>query len=130
MLIFDGDCGFCSTGARLAERLLPGDVRTVPWQRVPDLAAYGLTAEEAAASLQWVGSSGSLAGGHEAVAQLLIDAGGGLWGLLGRALLLPLVRDLAKAVYEVVARNRNRLPGGTPACRVPLPKADEGAAGR
>jgi len=40
------------------------------------------------------------------------------------------ITDLARAVYEIVARNRDRLPGGTPACRVPQPgAADEGTAG-
>jgi predicted DCC family thiol-disulfide oxidoreductase YuxK len=29
------------------------------------------------------------------------------------------VRPLADAVYRVVARYRHRLPGGTPACRMP-----------
>jgi len=121
MLIFDGDCGFCSTCVRVAQRLLPGHVRAVPWQRVPDLAAYGLTAEEAAASLQWIDSSGSLASGHEAVAQLLINAGGA-WAVLGRILLLPLVRDAAAGVYRLVARHRHQFPGGTPACQLPEPE--------
>ena len=120
MLIFDGDCAFCSTCVRIAQRFLPGTVRAVPWQRVPDLAAYGLTAEEAASSLQWVDSSGSLASGHEAVAHLLIDAGGP-WAVLGRTLLLPLVRDAAAGVYRFVARHRHQLPGGTPACQLPEP---------
>jgi predicted DCC family thiol-disulfide oxidoreductase YuxK len=121
MLIFDGDCGFCSTCIRVAQRLLPGHVPAVPWQRVPDLAAYGLTAEEAAASLQWIDSSGSLASGHEAVAQLLINAGGP-WAVLGRILLLPLVRDAAAGVYRFVARHRHQFPGGTPACQLPEPE--------
>ena len=54
VLIFDGDCGFCSTCVRIAQRILPADVKAVPWQRVPDLGAYGLTPDEAAASVQWV----------------------------------------------------------------------------
>ncbi|MGH9170291.1 MAG: hypothetical protein ACRD0Z_05400, partial [Acidimicrobiales bacterium] len=38
----------------------------------------------------------------------------------GRALSVPPLRWLAAAVYPVVARVRHRLPGGTPACRVPV----------
>ena len=114
---------------RAAQRVLPGDVPAIPWQRVPDLAGYGLTPEAAAESVRWVDSSGAVARGHEAVAHLLIHAGGP-WSVAGRALLLPVITDLARAVYEIVARNRDRLPGGTPACRVPQPgAADEGTAG-
>jgi predicted DCC family thiol-disulfide oxidoreductase YuxK len=33
-------------------------------------------------------------------------------------MLLPVVRVVAAWVYKLVANNRYRLPGGTPACRV------------
>jgi predicted DCC family thiol-disulfide oxidoreductase YuxK len=118
LLIFDGDCAFCSSCVRAAGRILPGTVHAVPWQRVPDLAAYGLTPEAAAASLQWVDSSGSLASGHEAVAQTLMTAGG-VWRYVGRSLLVPGISAVTALVYDVVARNRDRLPGGTPACKLP-----------
>jgi predicted DCC family thiol-disulfide oxidoreductase YuxK len=121
VLIFDGDCGFCSTCVRIAQRILPADVSAIPWQRVPDLGAYGLTPEDAAASVQWVDSSGSLASGHEAVAHLLMAAGG-VWALVGRSLLLPGIRTIAAFVYELVARHRQRFPGGTPACQLPEPE--------
>jgi predicted DCC family thiol-disulfide oxidoreductase YuxK len=32
---------------------------------------------------------------------------------------LPGIRSLAGVIYRWVARNRSRLPGGTPACAVP-----------
>jgi predicted DCC family thiol-disulfide oxidoreductase YuxK len=118
LLIFDGDCAFCSSCVRAALRILPGELQAVPWQRVPDLAAYGLTPEAAASEVQWVDSSGSLASGHEAVAQLLMAAGGP-WRYVGRSLLLPGIGAAAAFVYGVISRNRDRLPGGTPACRLP-----------
>jgi len=118
LLIFDGDCAFCSSCVRAARRALPGELHAVPWQRVPDLSVYGLTPEAAAASVQWVDSSGSLASGHEAVAQVLMAAGG-LWCFTGRVMLLPGISAVAAFVYEMVARNRARLPGGTPACKLP-----------
>jgi predicted DCC family thiol-disulfide oxidoreductase YuxK len=118
LLIFDGDCAFCSSCVRAAERILPGHFDSVPWQRVPDLAVYGLTPEAAAASVQWVDSSGSLAGGDEAVAQVLM-ASGGAWWFAGRCMVLPGIRTVAAFVYDVVSRNRHRLPGGTPACKLP-----------
>jgi predicted DCC family thiol-disulfide oxidoreductase YuxK len=118
LLIFDGDCAFCSSCVRAAGRVLPGELRAIPWQRVPDLSVYGLTPQMAAASVQWVDSSGSLAGGHEAVAQVLMAAGG-VWWCIGRSLLLPGVSAVAAFVYEVIARTRDRLPGGRPACKLP-----------
>ncbi|NDH76279.1 MAG: DUF393 domain-containing protein, partial [Actinobacteria bacterium] len=42
LLIFDGDCGFCTTSAGWIERRLPDDVRVAPWQ-ILDLEQYGLT---------------------------------------------------------------------------------------
>ena len=45
VLVFDGDCAFCSTSARfVSERLRrsPADYAVEPWQRL-DLDALGLT---------------------------------------------------------------------------------------
>jgi predicted DCC family thiol-disulfide oxidoreductase YuxK len=70
LLIFDGDCAFCSSCVRAAGRVLPGELRAIPWQRVPDLAVSGVNA-------------------------------------------------VAAFVYDMIARNRDRLPGGTPACTLP-----------
>lgn len=114
-LLYDGDCGFCSSAARVAQRIAPTvDVRAYQHS---NLADYGVTAEECSAALQWVGSGGTAAGAV-AVARLLVVAAG-LWGPIGRLLLLPGVRGLAALLYRAVAANRYRLPGGTPACRLP-----------
>ena len=65
--------------------------------------------------MQWVGSDGTVCSGHEAIAAALRSAGGP-WRLVGRALLLPGVSLVAARVYRLIADNRQRLPGGTPAC--------------
>jgi predicted DCC family thiol-disulfide oxidoreductase YuxK len=114
-LIFDGDCGFCTTSAGWARRIAP-DVETVAWQ-LTDLDAWGVAPEAAAAEVQFVDDAGHVSAGAMAVAHLLIAAGGVL-ALLGRFIELPVVRVLAAWVYQLVAANRYRLPGGTPACRV------------
>jgi predicted DCC family thiol-disulfide oxidoreductase YuxK len=114
-LIFDGECGFCTTSARWARRIAPG-VTTVPWQRA-DLDALGSTAEAAAKEVQYVAADGRVSAGAEAIARLLL-ARGGVVGALGRLMLLPGVRGVAAWVYKKVSDNRGRLPGGTPACRV------------
>jgi predicted DCC family thiol-disulfide oxidoreductase YuxK len=114
-LIFDGDCGFCTTSAGWARRIAP-DVETVAWQ-LTDLDALGVSADAAAAEVQFVDADGRVSGGAAAVARLLL-ASGGLLGGLGRLMLLPVVRNVAAWIYKLVAANRYRLPGGTPACRI------------
>lgn len=116
ILVFDGDCGFCTTSARAAERWLGLD-RVVPWQFL-DLAALGLDEERCASAVQWVAVDGSVASAEHAVIAALRYSGG-IWKVLGATLALPGVRRLAGVVYRLVARYRYRLPGGTAACRVP-----------
>jgi predicted DCC family thiol-disulfide oxidoreductase YuxK len=120
VLVFDGDCAFCSSCARLLERIGPR-AEIVAWQ-LADLDELGVTAAQAAEAVRWVEADGTVRTGHEAFAAALGTAGHG-WRIVGRAMLLPGVSSLAAAGYRLVARNRNRLPGGTPACateRAPL----------
>lgn len=112
-LVYDGDCGFCSRCAEAAARLAP-EAEVVPWQ-LADLAELGLSEERAAEAVQWVGADGTTRAGHEALAALLL-ASGRPGRLAGRVLLLPGVSWLAARAYGFLARNRHRLPGGTPAC--------------
>lgn len=117
ILIFDGDCAFCTTTARWLQARLRGDVPVEPWQ-FTDLAAYGTDAERAVRELLWVDATGRIYGGAQAFAQWLIHSGGG-WRVLGTAVTLPPVRWIAAGVYRLIANNRQRMPGGTPACALP-----------
>jgi predicted DCC family thiol-disulfide oxidoreductase YuxK len=113
MLLYDGDCGFCTSSARVLERIGP-DAEIVAWQ-LTDLAELGITEEQAAAAVQWVGADGTVRSGHEAIAAALNSAGP-IWRIIGRVLVLPGISWVAARVYRLVADNRYRLPGGTPAC--------------
>lgn len=113
LLLFDGDCAFCTSCARVIERIVP-DAEIVAWQ-LADLDELGVTEEQAAAAVQWVGADGRARSGHEAIAAMLVSAGA-VWKIAGRALLLPGISPLAAKAYRLVAGNRQRLPGGTPAC--------------
>jgi predicted DCC family thiol-disulfide oxidoreductase YuxK len=115
--VYDGDCGFCTTSVRWAVRLRLGADVVTPWQHA-DLAALGLTEEQCAAKLQWVGDDGRISSGHEAVARMLLQ-GPLPWRPLGALLLVPPLSWLAARVYDLVAANRQRMPGGTPACALP-----------
>jgi predicted DCC family thiol-disulfide oxidoreductase YuxK len=112
-LVYDGDCAFCTTCARLLERIGP-DAEIVAWQ-LTDLAELGLTEEQATDAVQWVEVDGTVRSGHEAIAAVLNTAGR-IWRIVARIVLLPGISWLAAKVYRLVADNRHRLPGGTPAC--------------
>ncbi|MFJ3508626.1 thiol-disulfide oxidoreductase DCC family protein [Streptomyces luteogriseus] len=117
VLIFDGDCGFCTTSVGVARRLVRPRCDVVAWQRA-DLASLGVTAERARHEVLWVTPTGRVYGGAQAVAKILLSAGG-VWPVVGAVLSLPPLRWAAPAVYRLVADNRGRLPGGTAACAVP-----------
>lgn len=117
VLVFDGDCGFCTGSVRLIERVVRPRCETVPWQRA-DLAALGVTPERARHEALWVTPTGRVYGGAQAVAKLLLSAGGA-WTLAGAFLTLPVVCWAAHAAYRLVADNRQRLPGGPAGCALP-----------
>jgi predicted DCC family thiol-disulfide oxidoreductase YuxK len=116
VLVYDGDCGFCTTSVRFAERRIGVRARVTPWQ-FADLAALGTTRERAGHEVLWI-EDGRAYGGAQAVAKLLIAAGPP-WSLPGVLLRVPPLRWAAHWVYRLVAAGRHRLPGGTPACSLP-----------
>ena len=113
VLLFDGDCAFCTSCARLMERIGP-EAEIVAWQ-LTDLAELGVTEDQASVAVQWVEPDGTVRSGHEAIAATLSSAGP-IWRVAGRAILLPGISWMAGKVYRLVADNRRWLPGGTPAC--------------
>jgi predicted DCC family thiol-disulfide oxidoreductase YuxK len=48
----------------------------------------------------------------------VLGSAGRIWRIAGRALLLPGISSIAARAYRLIAANRYRLPGGTPACAV------------
>jgi predicted DCC family thiol-disulfide oxidoreductase YuxK len=113
VLVFDGDCGFCTTSVRVLERIGP-DAEIVAWQ-MTDLAALGVSEQQAGDAVQWVEVDGTVRSGHEAIAAALGSAGR-IWRVAGRTLTLPGLSWIAAKLYRLIADNRHRLPGGTPAC--------------
>jgi predicted DCC family thiol-disulfide oxidoreductase YuxK len=117
VLVFDGDCGFCTSSARWIEARLPADTAVEPWQSL-DLDSLGLTEADVTAAAYWVDDEGGLHRGHLAIGRALVTAGG-LWGIVGRLLVSPPLTWVARPVYALVARYRYKLPGATDACRLP-----------
>ncbi|MFI8191536.1 thiol-disulfide oxidoreductase DCC family protein [Streptomyces sp. NPDC085946] len=117
VLVYDGDCGFCTGSVRLVARVVRPRCDAVPSQRA-DLAALGVAPERARHEALWVTPTGTVYGGAQAVAKLLLSAGGA-WPVAGALLTLPPVRWAAHVVYRLVADNRRRLPGRTAGCALP-----------
>jgi predicted DCC family thiol-disulfide oxidoreductase YuxK len=113
-LIFDGDCAFCSSSVRAGKRWMRRMPAAVPYQTA-DLSAVGLTEQQCSESVRYVDANGTLFAAHDAVGALLRDAGRGWW-LLGSLERVPGIRWLSGVAYRWIAKNRYRLPGGTPAC--------------
>lgn len=99
---------------------------TKAWQLI-DLDTLGLTRDQVTASVRLVGPestkstkspNGLHASGARAIALVLAMQPHRGWRAAGHAMLVPPISWLAEGVYRIVARNRHRLPGSTPACAV------------
>lgn len=131
VLVYDGDCGFCTASASWLARRWTVAARAVPWQQLDPaaLADLGLTAGAAAEAAWWVDERGVAWRGHLAIARALAAAGGA-WGPAGRAIGVPPLRWVAAAAYPVVVAVRHHLPGATPACRATASGTPAPVAGR
>ena len=119
VLIYDGDCGFCTQSARRVARRDRRHVITVlPWQTAGLLAATGLSEDQVNAAAWYVDVQGRQHRGAAAV-NAALAALGGVYRPLSLLYRLPGLRQIEDAVYAWVARNRHRLPGSTEACERP-----------
>lgn len=117
VLVFDGDCAFCTTAVDRMRRMLPAFPEAQPWQWL-DLPALGLTPADGERAVWMVTARGRWAG-HLAVSVLLRGQPTPGWRFLGHLIATPPFSWLAAVGYRWVAHNRHRLPGGTPACSLP-----------
>jgi len=116
--LFDGDCAFCSSCARFIDRRIPTDAAVVAWQftAIDDL---GVTVDEVDESVIWVASPHEHRNGPAAIAELLRSSTSRPWRAIGGILGTTPAQLLARPAYRLIARNRHRMPGGTPQCSLP-----------
>jgi predicted DCC family thiol-disulfide oxidoreductase YuxK len=119
VLVFDGDCSFCTTWVNRLRDWLPRPPEAVPWQW-SDLDAMGLTHEDVADFAWFVTTRHSYAGAGAFAAILRGQPRVGL-RFAGILLATPPFSIVAALGYNVIARYRHILPGGTPACALPRP---------
>lgn len=116
LVLYDADCGFCTSSvAALAGPVFQARFQPTAWQSA-DLAEHGLTAKECQARLHVVDGSSTCAGAA-AIARILRTARLP-WRIAGRIMTVPGLSWLSERVYDLVAQNRHRLPGGTAACNL------------
>jgi predicted DCC family thiol-disulfide oxidoreductase YuxK len=125
LLIYDGDCAFCTKAANGIAQHWERRAGIRAWQQLgaDGLGQLGLTIEEANAQVWWIDPDGTRLGGHRAVARALVEAGG--WrAVLGRVIGARLIAWPAAIGYRMAARYRHLLPGGTDACRIDVSQSD------
>jgi predicted DCC family thiol-disulfide oxidoreductase YuxK len=113
LLVFDGECGFCTRALgwlRLADRYRV--IETVPYQRPGVPESLGLSRAQCAQSVQWRGADGVRAEGAEAISAALAVALRAEWPRR----LHEHTASAQHLLYNWVSANRHRLPGVTPWC--------------
>ena len=119
IMLFDGDCGFCTTVANWWQQHLASGQNgvAIAFQQVPDLSKYAVTAEEAAQALHVVTPDGVFVGGEAVI--MAFEALKVPWNIIGKLGKNPIGRTIANWIYPFVARHRHQLPGATASCEIP-----------
>ncbi len=86
-----------------------------PYQKL-DLSSLGLSQELTSRAVYYV-RDGKYLVAAEAIAQLLIDSKT-FYATFGYFIKLPVVKQIARSVYYWIAKNRHKLPGGKPECKL------------
>jgi len=118
LLIYDGDCAFCTRSAEWIAARWTTAATAGAWQQLGAgrLSALGLSVDDVQRAAFWIDTDRRTFRGHRAVARAL-ECGTTTDRLIGHVLLIPPVSWLARPGYWLVARYRHRLPGATAACR-------------
>lgn len=118
VLIFDGDCAFCSSSARVLRKITRDKIAVTPYQYL-NLSELGLSEDQTSKAVYYVTQIETYSAA-KAIARCLMDSRTP-WAVAGFLMNIPVVISVAELVYAWVAKNRHRLPGGTPECSLPRP---------
>lgn len=115
LLIFDGDCGFCTAAARKFGDFAGGSATIMPWQSL-DLDDYDLTEAQCSSAAYWVQDGQNYRGAHAFAQGLQVCRAP--WPVIGNVMGLPPFIWIARGIYPILAKYRHKLPGATDACRI------------
>jgi predicted DCC family thiol-disulfide oxidoreductase YuxK len=108
-LIYDDTCDICSTAVRRVSKLdKNGEVDLVPISQALKLKEYDLPGEsELKEEIHLITPTGRIIAGADAIGYLARALPRTrVWG---RLISLPIIRQAARFVYRLIARNRHRL---------------------
>ena len=114
VLIYDGDCAFCTLWVNRLRDWLPLFPKAVTSQSIA-IDSYALTTEDVEKYAWYITPSHQYAGHLAASALLRAQPRFGL-RFLGSLLATWPISWIAAGVYAFVSRFRHTLPGGTPSC--------------
>ncbi len=117
VLIFDGDCGFCTSTSKYIAKRSKVPIEIIPWQYV-DFINLPITKEDCADQVYLL-VDGKPFGGHEGFAMILRVQPNAFIRFIGSVAMSKALRWFSKPTYRLVAKYRHKLPGGTPACKMP-----------
>jgi predicted DCC family thiol-disulfide oxidoreductase YuxK len=116
-LIFDGDCAFCTSSVNFTVKHSNVKFETIPYQWAK-LEKFNLTAEQTQKKV-YLNVDGKNFAGAKAVSKLMRLDSNWILKIIGAIAAVPPFSWVADLLYWLVATNRHRLPGGTPACKMP-----------
>ncbi|MGV8852527.1 MAG: thiol-disulfide oxidoreductase DCC family protein [Rhodoglobus sp.] len=116
VLIFDGDCAFCTLWVDRLRAYLPEFPASTPWQWI-DLDDYALTRDDVE-NAAWLVTPSRQFAGHLAFSAILRSQPSIGWRFLGHLIATEPFNSVCALGYRFISRYRHRLPGGTPACAV------------
>jgi predicted DCC family thiol-disulfide oxidoreductase YuxK len=123
LLIFDGDCGFCTSAVNGLQKRMKRSFDVIPYQ-FANLEKYQLTTEECEKRIYLItvdkkSVSDKQFSGHKAISKIWRMQTNPLWKFLGWVIIFPGINLISYLAYWLMARYRHKLPGGTPACQLP-----------
>jgi predicted DCC family thiol-disulfide oxidoreductase YuxK len=116
IIVYDGDCAFCTHWVKRLQNWLPVFPTATASQQLA-LDSLGLSLQDVTDYAWYITPTHHYAGHLAASALLRIQP---RWWLrfLGHLIATPPFSVLASVSYRLVAKNRGKLPGGTPRCDV------------
>lgn len=116
VLLFDGDCSFCTTSINLIKKYAKNSVHIIPYQKV-NLKEYGLDENYCERYIHFICQNKNKYTGAKAFSEFFRYCG--FRGrVLGSVIRFFEIFKLSTLIYSIISKFRHKLPGGTPECKL------------